>query len=796
MSQTPNEPATADDPRLLRAAQEYLAELEAGRRPDRRAFAARFADLGEALAPYLDALDMVHGAAPLLNQPPPHAYPLSPCEGARGTGFPLSPSEGERGRGEGATAAAESLPAEPLGDFSIVRQIGRGGMGIVYEAVQLSLGRRVALKVLPFAATMDPRQLQRFHNEARAAANLHHPNIVPVYAVGCERGVHFYAMQLIEGQNLATLLEELRRGEAVEEPSRARPEPGGEPTGPYVAPDLAAGAPAADTRPGLGAQISTEWSTQAADYFRTVARLTLQAAGGLDYAHGLGIVHRDVKPGNILVDGRGNVWVTDFGLAQFHADAALTQTGDLLGTLRYMSPEQASGRRALLDHRTDVYSLGATLYELLTLRPIFDGTDRQTLLHQILHDEPRPPRSIDAAIPAELETIVLKAVSKAPAERYATAQEFADDLRRYLEDKPILARRPTLRERVVKWSRRHRSVVVSAVVCLVLAVAGLLTTTLLLAGANAQTTAAYERERQQAAEARAQRARAEENFRQARRAVDFFAQIGEEELSKFPPLQGVRRRLLMAALEYYQEFIEQQREDPSLQADLAASHQRVTRLLGELSALQGHAHLALLTNSSVQKALKVTPQQTEQIVRLSDDFVKQWRDARRDLTRLSAEERQQKAVELTRGHGKAMAAVLTPDQAKRLKQIAMQIQNNGPHGFRDPDVVAALKLTRQQQEEIRKLQDAADVVLWERFESGGDHKPPRPRPDDVWAKTREKILDLLTPQQRAAWKELTGEPFVSAGPIFLPAGLDVFGPPRPGFGSPPPKKGFSQPPWH
>ena len=172
-----------------------------------------------------------------------------------------------------------------------------------------------------------------------------------------------------------------------------------------------------------------------------------QAATALEHAHAMGIVHRDIKPGNLLLDTRGNLWVTDFGLAQFHTDAELTRTGDLLGTLRYMSPEQASGGRVLLDHRTDIYSLGATMYEVLALEPIFDGSDRNVLLRRIVEDDPRAPRSLDKGIPAELETIVLKAIAKIPAERYASAQQFADDLQRWLDDKPILAQAGTGRAR-------------------------------------------------------------------------------------------------------------------------------------------------------------------------------------------------------------------------------------------------------------------------------------------------------------------------------------------------------------
>jgi tetratricopeptide (TPR) repeat protein len=174
------------------------------------------------------------------------------------------------------------------------------------------------------------------------------------------------------------------------------------------------------------------------------------------------VVHRDVKPANLLLDGRGHLWVTDFGLAHCQSQAGLTLSGDLVGTLRYMSPEQALARPLALDHRTDIYSLGATLYELLTLEPVFPGTDRQELLRQIAFDEPVPPRRRNRAVPAELAVIVLKALEKNPADRYATAQELADDLRRFLEDRPIRARRPTLLQKLRKWARRNRAVAWSA----------------------------------------------------------------------------------------------------------------------------------------------------------------------------------------------------------------------------------------------------------------------------------------------------------------------------------------------
>jgi serine/threonine protein kinase/WD40 repeat protein len=348
-----------------------------------------------------------------------------------------------------------------LGDFRILREVGRGGMGVVYEAEQISLGRRVALKVLPAAAVLDPRHLRRFQNEARAAACLHHPNIVPVYSVSSDRGVHYYAMQFIEGRTLAALIEEARtaRGEggvASEESSRARG--AADPLRPRAE---------ASTRHEVRASLSTRsalltshslLATQPA-HFREVARLGMEAAEALDYAHQQGIVHRDVKPANFMVDAEGRLWVADFGLAHMQGHGGLTATGDLLGTLRYMSPEQTLGKRGVVDHRTDVYSLGLTLYEVLALQPAFPGEDRQELLVRIAFEDPIPVRRLNPAIPADLETVLGKAMAKEPVERYATARELADDLRRFLDDRPVLARRPTAAQRVRKWARRHVALV-------------------------------------------------------------------------------------------------------------------------------------------------------------------------------------------------------------------------------------------------------------------------------------------------------------------------------------------------
>jgi serine/threonine protein kinase/tetratricopeptide (TPR) repeat protein len=361
----------------------------------------------------------------------------------------------------------EVLGTGVLGDFRILREVGKGGMGIVYEAEQVSLGRRVALKVLPFAATMDARRLQRFHNEARAAACLHHTNIVPVFFVGCERSIHFYVMQFIDGQPLSEIIRLLQQAEK-KTPMSAAPEQ----TAVYQPPSNGAVATSPTTRLLAEATPLTSDRRRGRDYYRKVAELGVQAAEALDHAHQLGIVHRDIKPGNLMLDGTGSLWVTDFGLAHMqHGETSLTLSGQTLGTPRYMSPEQALAKRVPIDHRTDVYSLGATLYELLTLRPVFASEERQELLRQIAFEEPAKPRRLERTVPAELETIVLKAMEKRPQDRYATAQELADDLQRWLFDKPIRARRPSSVQRVRKWVRRHQAVVWSAAICSLLVVA-------------------------------------------------------------------------------------------------------------------------------------------------------------------------------------------------------------------------------------------------------------------------------------------------------------------------------------
>ncbi len=295
---------------------------------------------------------------------------------------------------------------------------------------------------------------------------------MPIFAVGCDRGVHYYAMQLIEGRTLAAVVDGPGKPEGLgSDPdsygSALRDDP--TTTSHVPKPDLPF---LKDVAPPSGSNGSVAGSSTPRSgwaRFRAIARLGVQAAEALEHAHGLGIVHRDVKPANLMIDAEGEVWITDFGLARYREEGGLTRSGDLLGTLRYMSPEQARAGGAIVDQRTDIYSLGATLYELATLRPAFGGRDRQELLRRVTHDDPPAPRRIDPTIPRDLETIIMKAMAKEPASRYSSAQELADDLRRFQEHKPIRARRPTPTEHLAKWARRHRAPVVTTAIALLLA---------------------------------------------------------------------------------------------------------------------------------------------------------------------------------------------------------------------------------------------------------------------------------------------------------------------------------------
>ncbi len=384
------EAVDADAAELVRVLDEYLAALEKGCAPDRAQLIAAHPQLAPRLEKCLAGIEFIH-------------------------------------RGARASAGAPTR----LGDFELVGEIGRGGMGVVYEARQVSLRRKVAVKVLRFGGVADQEAIERFRREAETVAQLHHTNIVPIFAVGNEAGVAYYAMQFIEGRSLAAILEESQRTRAVLDPAE-------------------------------------------------IARWCMQAAEALVHAHARGVVHRDIKPANLLLDPDGRIWLTDFGLAKRIDDVTLSAVGTLVGTPRYMSPEQASAQKMPVDARTDIYSLGVTLYELATGAPAFDADSAPKLISQILNVEPPAPRRVRPELPRDLETIIVKCMAKEAPRRYQSAQALVDDLRAFVEGRPIKARRANALERSLRWVRARRRGVLVASSAAAVAVATMAVLALLL----------------------------------------------------------------------------------------------------------------------------------------------------------------------------------------------------------------------------------------------------------------------------------------------------------------------------
>jgi WD40 repeat protein/serine/threonine protein kinase/tetratricopeptide (TPR) repeat protein len=442
---------------VAQLAEEFLARYHRGERPSLSEYTRRYPELAELIREYFPGMVVMEE---------------------------LGSMGGTGSRPKACTISEGGSIPEQLGEYRILREIGRGGMGIVYEAVQESLGRHVALKVLPFHGLLNPTHLERFRREARAVARLHHTNIVPVFGVGEHEGIHYYAMQFIHGQGLNEVLQEVKRLRG-----HVQPGPIHHPLATSVAESLVSGQlddraangvgvrgqgsgvtgqgseakgqkssemhlPATDHElPTTDSSGQSSLTTQAdAQYFRSVAQIGLQVAEALEYAHVEGVLHRDIKPSNLLVDTNGRVWVTDFGLAKADETEELTEPGDIVGTVCYMAPERFGGKA---DVKSDVYGLGITLYELATLQPAFADSQRARLIEKVTSEEPRRPRKLDADIPRDLETIVLKAIAKDPSARYATARALAEDLRRFLGDRPIQARRASLRERSWRWCRRN-----------------------------------------------------------------------------------------------------------------------------------------------------------------------------------------------------------------------------------------------------------------------------------------------------------------------------------------------------
>jgi serine/threonine protein kinase len=483
------------------------------------------------------------------------------------------------------SSVATAPRLERIGDFRIVREVGRGGMGVVYEAVQESLGRRVALKVLSATATLDSTRLQRFDQEARAAARLHHTNIVPVFGVAEQDGVHYYVMQLIEGQALGDVVRSLATGH----PARLDALRGGRSdSAGTVAPSPSTSSGGEAWTPVGGTPSAGTGNARFARYYwRWVARVGQQVAEALHYAHQQGVLHRDVKPANLLLDARGTVWVADFGLAKVGDDSNVTRTGDIVGTLQYLAPE-ALKKRA--DLRSDIYGLGLTLHEMLTLRPPYGDSHPGELIRRISTTDPPRPRAINPAIPRDLETIVLKAVARDPDHRYQTAGEMAADLESFLQDRPIRARRARPTERLWRWCRRNRAIASLSAAAIVLALVAIVVGWV----GYANTRAALAGESNRRSEAEFATRRAEQNVQLSLQAFeDIFNQVSQQEAfqPQGPPPRrdpnappgrqaqpAVDATLLQSVLDFYDRFAKQNATNPALNAEAARSYRRVGAL--------------------------------------------------------------------------------------------------------------------------------------------------------------------------------------------------------------------------
>lgn len=640
---------------------------------------------------------------------------------------------------------------EPIGDFELVREIARGGMGIVYEAWQNSLNRLVALKVLPLASTFDERQLQRFHNEAAAAAQLEHPGIVPIYAIGCERGIHFYAMKLINGPHLGTVIQALRDEEIerhaksqktqktaksfksakLSETSQSAGTAGTSQSAGTAKPSettkLSGTAKLSETpKTGNSASDSTvlldrgtpqevsvsSWMThlysdRRQEYYRSVAGLMRQAADALEYAHQCGVIHRDIKPANLMLDPDGKLWITDFGLALVRSDVHLTRTGEVFGTPRYMSPEQAQGNHRLADHRVDIYSLGATFYEFFTLRPMFPETDQVRLLKQITQDEPAKPHIYAPSIPHDLETILLKCIAKSPFERYESASELSADLARYLENRPIQARRPGLFEILSKWFRRHPGVVATTIFLLLALWVGTIVLHQMMIQERKKTLTAL--------------SEAQARFEKARTAADRLIKIAEEELAEnnAPEVRRAQQKVLDTALVLYQDFLTIDELDPETEQQLTAIRNYVQQFMELLSKSNGMPPIFILMEPDVQDDLNLAQEQREKVREFGLDFLRRGEIVFRNARNIPADERVQRMTEQLQATDAFMKELLTDAQAVRLRQIQLQMQ---PEMICDDEIRTRLKLTEEQTTELEEL-----FALSGRTERPRFKDPPRRR---------------------------------------------------------------------
>ena len=514
--------------RVVAILDQYLVELEAGGQPSVESILAEYPELAGPLRSSLESIRLLNCV-----------HIASDDSNARNRVNPL-------------------IGAQPtsISGFEIGRELGRGAMGVVYAAKIESTESEVAIKFLESQGVRDQGCIERFRREARAAESLNHPSIVPVYHIGCENGRHFYTMKLIDGASLS---------HSIDVSYQRSP----------------------NSKPELGRNsIGSGSLTTTIEYYQTLAKEMAKVADALHAAHTMGIVHRDIKPSNLLMDSTGHIWITDFGLAHVEDGLNLTYSGDIIGTFQYMSPEQASGKRERIDSRSDIYSLGATLYELFTGHAPFSGMDRAQILQRIQTVEPLRPKAYNRDLPRDLETIIRRAMRPERSHRYQSAALVAEDLIRFSNGQPILANSVSLAERAKNWANNQSG---RLAVALLFALFGVLT----LGVFNVQIKI----EKQHTAQAFQS---ADFNYRQARHVVDTFGLRFADQLSKIPETEALRQEVLAETLGYYQAFIESANADPRLAVDVAQTKLKIARLTQTL----GNVDEADLAYSEAVAALR------------------------------------------------------------------------------------------------------------------------------------------------------------------------------------------------
>jgi serine/threonine protein kinase len=665
---------------------------------------------------------------------------------------------------------APERPGTVIGPYKLLQQIGEGGMGTVYMAEQTQpVQRKVALKLMKVG--FDSRQvLARFEAERQALALMDHPNIAKVLDAG----------------------------------TTAADTSHGGPIRPYFVMELVKGIPI------------TRYCDESHLTPRERLRLFVPVCQAVQHAHQKGIIHRDLKPTNVMVclyDDKPVPKVIDFGLAKaagvkLTERTLFTEFGSIVGTLEYMSPEQAKLNQLDIDTRSDIYSLGVLLYELLTgTTPLKKERVQDTAVLETLRmireeDPPRPsvrlstiqglptiaanrglqPSELSGLVRGELDWIVMKTLEKDRNRRYETANELALDVERFLNNELVQACPPSAGYRLYKFGQRHRGSVVAAGLLVLALVAGIVGTTLGLLQARASAKAA----REATAEAITKQKLAEEaiaaeeaRFALARHLADDMIQIAEEETEEGRgQQQRLRQRMLESAVGYYQEFIEVRRDDPSAQADLESTRNRVQAILADLTLVRNAFRHLLLTDRAVQDDLKLSPEaRTRVSAALSD--IREFPPGpslHRSPPSASGDDRSRKVLREMRAHETAIAGILSPAQLDRLRQIALQVR--GTEALQEPEVVAALNLNGEQRAQLRSLcgphpgrhhgpghdsepeATSASEIGTAANGDGERNEPPPPRgPSHRREADLQKALALLNPEQLTRWHDLTGPHF-------------------------------------